>query len=236
MPKLDKFLKALSIEPKDISIYRKALTHISSAPTASDSYERLEFLGDSVIGVVISDFLYRKFPQKEEGDLSRIKASVVSRDTLGAKAIELGLDKYLRADTVRVREGRTAEFSIMSDCFEAVVGAIFADRGYRAAKAFIIKNLKEECMILKEMQGPSDFKSRLQEFWQQKCKATPEYRVISEEGPDHSKIFSVEVRYRGKTLGIGQGSSKKKAEQEAARMAYEAEIIKPKKRARSKAV
>jgi ribonuclease III len=230
MPRLETFLKKIGIEPHDLSIYRKALTHLSAAEKPSESYERLEFLGDSVIGMVISDFLYQHFKEKEEGGMSRIKAMVVSQESLGGKAVELGLDKFLRADTVRIREGESAEFSILADCYEALVGAIFADRGYIQARKFIMSTLKDSCLNLSEMKGPSDYKSRLQELWQGMCKDIPEYRIVSEEGPDHMKTFTVEVRYNRRKLGEGTGSSKKRAEQEAAKAAYEAEIVKQKKK------
>ena len=230
MYSLRRFLKKLGIEPRDLSVYRRALTHVSTAENHFESYERLEFLGDGISGMVIGDFLFRKFPCKEEGDLSRIRALVVSQESLGSKAVELGLDKHLRADTVRIREGGGAEFSIMADCFEAMVGAVFADRGYRAARDFVLRHLGEQFMDLQEMEGPFDCKSRLQELWQQMYKDTPEYKVVSEKGPDHNKVFTVEVRFGGKILGKGQGSSKKRAEQEAARKAYDKAVRKKKKK------
>jgi ribonuclease-3 len=234
MASLKPFLKKLGIEPRDLSLYRKAFTHISVAETPSDSYERLEFLGDSVIGLVISAFIYNQFEDKEEGGLSRVRANIVSRESLGEKAQELGLGKFVRADTVRMREGKDAEISILGDCFESLVGAIFADRGYLAARKFILTNLRQDCLDLSEMEGPSDYKSRLQELWQHKYKDIPDYRVISEKGPDHSKTFTVEVRYRRKKLGRGTGSSKKRAEQEAARAAYESAIAGEGKKRRKK--
>jgi ribonuclease III len=221
MVSLKSYLEELGIEPKDISIYRRAFTHQSSAATPQDSYERLEYLGDSVIGMVVSDFLYRTFPDKEEGELSRIKASSVSREALGNKAEDLKIEKLLRVETARVRQGSRAEFSILGDTFEALVGAIFADRGYRLARKFILENLKDVCLKAAEREGPIDFKSRLQELWQQRYKEPPTYRVASESGPDHDKVFTVEVRHKGKLLGRGQGSSKKRAEQEAASAALE---------------
>jgi ribonuclease III len=226
MPALSKYLGELGIEPKDISIYRKAFTHMSSASCPSESYERLEYLGDSVIGMVIADFLYRKFPEKEEGELSRIKASVVNSETLGRKAEELKLEKLLRVETARVRQGSRAEFSILGDIFEALCGAIFADRGYLQAKKFILTNLKNACLTAGENVGPIDYKSRLQELWQHKFKEPPDYIVVDETGPDHDKLFTIEVRYKGKLLGSGEGSSKKRAEQEAAKSAFECEIEK----------
>jgi ribonuclease-3 len=238
MKQLAGFLNKLGIEPKELSNYRRAFTHISAATNPSESYERLEFLGDSVIGLVISDFLCRAFPDKEEGDLSRIKAMVVSQESLSTKAVELGLEKYLRADTVRVREGRHTEPSILADSFESLVGAIFIDRGYRIAKTFVLKQLREDCLNLRDMSGPSDYKSQLQELWQRIYKDTPEYEVITEVGPDHRKEFTVEVSYKGKSLGTGTGASKKKAEQEAARVAVEHETGsgKPAKKRRTKRV
>ncbi len=234
MSRFARFLKKLGIEFDNLSIYRQALTHVSAAKTHFDSYERLEFLGDSIIGMVIGDFLYKRFPEKEEGDLSRIRAIIVSRETLGAKALELGFDRHLRVDTVRTREGGQVELSILADCFEAMVGAVFADGGYRKARAFVLRHLREETLRLKEMEGPADFKSRLQEYWQHKYKHTPEYEVIWERGPDHNKEFAVQVLYEGKVLGKGKGSSKKKAEQEAAQQAYEKEMKKAQRRSRRK--
>ncbi len=221
MAKFEKFIESLSIVPKDISIYRKALTHLSAAADPSQSYERLEFLGDSIIGLIISGFLYKKFVDKEEGDLSRIRALIVSRESLGAKALEIGIDKHLRVDTVRVREGEQAEFSILADAFEALVGAIFADRGYTAAKTFVLRHFRDDCIQLKDTSGPSDYKSQLQELWQRKHKDTPDYTVVSEIGPDHKKEFTIRVKFGRKVLGTGVGSSKKRAEQEAARDALE---------------
>ena len=229
MSRLETYLKKLGVEPKDMTFYRMALTHLSAAENPYESYERLEFLGDSVIGMVISDFLYQMFGDKEEGGLSRIRAKVVSQETLGNKAMELGLGKYLRADTVRIREGESAEFSILADCFEALVGAIFADRGYMQARKFVLTMLKDECLILSEMKGPSDYKSKLQELWQDMYKDIPEYTLVSEEGPDHLKTFTIGVRYKRRKLGEGSGTSKKRAEQEAAKVAYESEIRKRKK-------
>ena len=234
MKRLTTFLKKVGIEPREISYYRRALTHISSAVNHHDSYERLEFLGDSIIGMIIGDFLFRKFREKEEGALSRIRAMVVSRETLGGKALELGIDKMMRADTVRIREGEQVEISILADAFEALVGAVFADRGYRAARNFVLLHLRDECMKLKEMEGPSDYKSRLQEYWQHKYKETPEYVTLYEKGPDHNKMFSVAVTYQGKRLGKGVGSSKKRAEQEAAREAFEKEARKKQRKTRRK--
>ena len=231
MSRLKPFLKKLGIEPKDLSIYRKALTHLSAAEKPSESYERLEFLGDSILGMVISDFLYQRFGDKEEGGLSRIRAIVVSQDSLGVKAEELGLGKFVRADTVRIREGENAEFSILADCLEALIGAVFADRGYIQARKFILNMFREECLNLAEMKGPSDYKSKLQELWQDMYKDIPEYSTVSEEGPDHNKFFTVEVRFKRRKLGTGTGSSKKRAEQEAARIAYEsAKEMRKKKR------
>jgi ribonuclease-3 len=232
MSKLSRFLRKIGIEPRDMSLYSRALTHISAARNYFDSYERLEFLGDSIIGMVVGEFLFGQFPEKEEGELSRIRAMVVSGETLGAKALELGLDRFLRADTVRVREGEQAELSILADCFEATVGAVFADRGYRHARSFVLRHLRDECLKLKEMVGPSDDKSRLQELWQQRYKEPPEYVVASEKGPDHDKVFTVEVRYKGRVLGKGTGSSKKRAEQEAAHKAMAREMAKEKRKSR----
>jgi len=228
MKRFTAFLKRLGIEPRDMSQYVRAFTHISATVDPSGSYERLEFLGDSVLGMIISDLLYRSFPEKEEGDLSRIRAMVVSQEALSEKAEQLGFEKHLKADTVRTREGKQTEPSILADSFEALVGAIFIDRGYLCARNFILLHLKEDCLELRDMHGPSDYKSQLQEIWQHKYKETPEYRVITEVGPDHRKVFTIEAYYNGKILGKGSGTSKKKAEQEAAREAVTKEKKKQK--------
>ncbi len=234
MSRLANYLNRLGIEPRDLSHYRRALTHISAAGDPSESYERLEFLGDAILGLVISDYLYRNFADKEEGSLSRIRAMVVSQEPLAEKAIELKLQKYIRVDTVRVREGEGIEKSILADAFESMVGAVFADRGYRQARAFVLKYLKDECIRHSDLTGPTDYKSRLQELWQQRYKNTPDYEVVRETGPDHEKMFTIEVRYRRKVLGKGKGHSKKKAEQEAAKQAYERVIEKEKKKTRKR--
>jgi ribonuclease III len=227
MVSLKTFLHNQDIEPKDISIYRRAFTHLSCASSPGESYERLEFLGDSVMGMIVSDYLYQVFPDKEEGDLSRIRATVVSRDALGELAERLGLEKFLRVETARVRAGSRAEFSIMSDTFEALVGAVFSDLGYRASKKFVLKHFRQLCIDAGQKGGPIDFKSQLQEFWQGMYKVPPTYKVVSETGPDHNKLFTVEVKYKSKKLGRGEGSSKKRAEQEAAREALEKLTGKP---------
>jgi ribonuclease-3 len=225
MAGLKAFIEGLGVEPRDLAVYRRALTHISCVAEPDESYERLEFLGDSVVGMVVSDFLCRRYPLKEEGELSRIKATVVSRENLGLVADKLDVEKYLRVETARVRSGSKAEFSILGDVFESLVGAIFVDRGYRAARKFILEHLKEACLIAGENEGPVDYKSRLQELWQERYKEPPAYTVVSEKGPDHAKLFTVEVRWKGRLLGRGDGSSKKRAEQEAAKAAMEKEKI-----------
>lgn len=221
MTDLKKFLNKIGIEPKNPAIYAQALTHLSAVSSNFDSYERLEFLGDSVIGMIISDFLFRTFPGKEEGELTRVKATVVSREVLGEKARQLGFEKFLAVDTARVREGGVAEFSILSDCFEAVTGALLIDRGYRMCRKFVLQHLKDECMAMRDSIGPTDHKSRLQEMWQEKYKEPPEYTIVDQTGPDHSRTFTIEVRYKKKVLGRGAGTSKKKAEQDAAHDALE---------------
>jgi ribonuclease-3 len=221
MSRLKKSLEKLGIKPRELAHYRRAFTHRSYIEDPAESYERLEFLGDSIIGMVVSDLLFRKFPEKEEGELTRIKAIVVSGESLGSKAEELGLEQLLRADTARMRNNGQMEFSILADCFEALVGAIFSDLGYRSVRSFINKHLGPKCIELSVFEGPADFKSRLQELWQQRHKELPVYRVVDESGPDHDKMFTVEVRYGRRLLGRGTGSSKKRAEQEAARAALE---------------
>src|SRR5262245_54903306 len=185
------------------------------------SNERMEFLGDSVLGLVVNEYLYARYPDRNEGDLTKIKSLVVSRQVLAKKAEEMGLGKYLLLSAGEVESGGRNRSSIIADAMEAVIGAIYLDRGIEPAREFI----RREILVgLHEITGAEEhinYKSLLQELVQGSRKVHPVYRIMSEKGPDHDKQFIVDVTISGKTYGRGTGKSKKEAEQSAAKTALQ---------------
>jgi ribonuclease-3 len=180
--------------------------------------ERLEFLGDSVLNLIITETLYREHPRLPEGVLSHIRSRIVEASSCDFFAKKLGIDHYLllgRGEKMNQGKGR---ISIVADFFEAIVGAIFLDGGYIAAHRFILENFSKEIERMPESEE-KNFKAQLQDYTQKKHKETPEYIIVSESGPEHEKNFVVEVRLQGKTLAEGAGSSKKEAQQQAAKSA-----------------
>jgi ribonuclease-3 len=181
----------------------------------------MEFLGDSVLGLVVNEYLYARYPDRNEGDLTKIKSLVVSRQVLAKKAEEIGLGKYLLLSAGEVESGGRKRSSIIADAMEAVIGAIYLDRGLEPAREFI---RKEILVGLHEITGAEEhinYKSLLQELVQGSRKVHPVYRIMSEKGPDHDKQFIVDVTISGKTYGRGTGKSKKEAEQSAAKTALQ---------------
>ncbi len=210
----------------DPQLLERALTHRSraneDATGATADNESLEFLGDAVLGFVMADLLFREFPQLDEGQKSKIKASLVSTATLGDLARELGLGQYLALGRGEEKTGGRNKLALLADGYEAVIAAVYLDGGIEAARAFIVREFDER---LEDVRSPEfwgrDYKSVLQEVVQSRDLPLPEYSVTAESGPDHRKIFHVEVRVQGEVLGTARGASKKAAEQEAARQALE---------------
>ena len=204
----------------------RALTHSSaanerSAATREDN-EQLEFLGDSIIGFFISDYLYQKFSQLSEGDLSKIRAHLVSSANLFKIASQLQLGEFLHLGKGEEKTGGRKKQALLVDAFEALVAAIYLDGGLKEARQFVLSSFQKDF----ERIGTGsfylkDFKSQLQERLQALRLQPAEYSIVSESGPDHRKQFFVELRIRGKKLSDGQGETKKSAEQEAARLALE---------------
>ncbi|NLJ86076.1 MAG: ribonuclease III [Firmicutes bacterium] len=183
--------------------------------------ERLEFLGDAVLELVISEYLYSRYTDAQEGELARLRSAVVSEHALADKARSLGLGKYLLlAHGEEHAGGRTLD-SLLSDALEAVIGAMYLQVGYGTCRDFLLDLLGEEVQILWDSKDFIDPKSALQEKVQQYSHSTPIYDVFLEQGPDHDKIFHVAVRWQGDILGKGRGKSKKDAEQAAARRALQ---------------
>lgn len=215
----------LGVEFSDKSILQQALVHRSYLNENPDlsltSNERLEFLGDAVLGFVVADRLFADFPEASEGELTNLRSAVVRGETLGRVALRLGLDEYLYLGKGENESGGRSRARNLSCALEAVTGAVLVDRGFDTAREFISRILGDELDRLFEREVRSDHKSRLQQYIQSERKLTPVYRTVAEEGPAHAKTFTVEVLAGDNVLGQGTGRSKRSAEMEAARQALE---------------
>ncbi len=203
---------------EDTDILKEALTHKSFAGEhrAAVHNERLEFLGDSILGAIVADYIYGQCPHSEEGVLSKIKSNLVSRHNLYLWAKELELGRFLRLGHGELSTGGRQRDSILSNAMEAIIGAVYLDGGYEAAQQVVLPWVRTQELT----QDSGDFKSVLQELIQKRSHGVPQYEVVQTVGPEHDKIFTVEVSMGGKQLGVGKGHSKKLAEQDAARAAY----------------
>ena len=213
---------ALGLDFKNIDLLNQSLTHTSYAYELSDrnngmlQNERMEFLGDVVLGLVVSEYIYQKYPDYMEGDLAKIRAKVVSRPILAKQAKYLELGKYLLLGKGEEITGGRNRHSILADTMEALIGAFYLDSGLEKSRYFILAQFEEEIEKITENAHVQDYKTDFQEFTQKKFKTLPFYKVINREGPDHNRIFEIAVMVKGKTYGIGKGGSKKEAEQKAA--------------------
>jgi ribonuclease-3 len=208
-----------------LTLLKLALTHRSYLSVTGqgprESNERLEFLGDSVLGLVTSEFLYRRHPDEHEGQLTKTKSLLVSKAILSRRALRMGLGRFVLMSHSEVESGGRQRLSILADAFESVIGAIYLDQGFEASRAFIHKHLLAESDAITSDKRHTNYKSHLQEYVQNAFRTHPVYRIRSEYGPDHSKHFMVEVMVGKRTLGEGRGHNKKEAEQAAARDALE---------------
>jgi ribonuclease-3 len=217
-------LERLGHRFKDPELLERALTHRSwvyeVGCDVESSYERLEFLGDALLGLIVSDWLYRDDECAAEGFLSRRRQSVVRTSTLARAADRLGLGESIRLGRGEEQTGGRRKPSLLADAFEAVLAAIYLDGGIRKARAFVRRELRSALLATRGDSGTGDdFKTRLQERVQATLQQTPRYRIVSTTGPDHALRFVVEVQVGGDTLGRGAGSNRKRAEQRAAREA-----------------
>ena len=214
---------AIGYRFQNITLLQNALTHSSYANerwhNSLMSNERLEFLGDSVLGMVVAEYLYRTFPNRPEGELTRMRADMVCEKTLAAVAGRIGLGKHLMLGNGEEQGGGRSRESILADAVESVIAAAFLDGGMNAARKFIEQFILVEVPVKKLHNA--DYKTALQELVQQKKNQVLSYRLTGESGPDHDKRFDVEVSLNGNVVGIGSGSSKKRAEQMAAQCALE---------------
>jgi ribonuclease-3 len=222
---LDNFQAILYVSFKNPSLLQQSLVHRSylneNPDSTLSSNERLEFLGDAVLGFAVAEELYRQFPDLSEGELTKLRSALVRGETLSRAAKPLNIGEYLYLGHGEEESGGRYRPRNLSCALEAIIGAVLIDQGFDAAKSFILRVLSSDLEQAIEDKLIADCKSRLQQVIQSKHKITPVYRTVEETGPDHAKVFTVEVLAGGSILGQGRGHSKQAAEMEAAREALE---------------
>ncbi|MFS8664743.1 MAG: ribonuclease III [Limnochordales bacterium] len=216
----------LGVPPRPAHLFLEAFTHPSYAyeqPEPRPPHnQRLEFLGDAVVGLVVAHELWQRFPQRPEGELTRLRAAMVNSQALASAARRLGLGRWLRTGRGDELTGGRERDSTLSDLFEAVAGALFVAHGLDAAREFVLRGLAPAFDGLEQGQaGAMDAKTQLQERLHALGAKGPEYLVLAAEGPPHARTFTVAVHWQGRRLGVGRGASKKAAEQAAAAQALE---------------
>ncbi len=221
---LFQLLTDLGLEYKDIQLYKIALTHRSYinenlGKNITQHNERLEFLGDAVLELIITEYLFHKYPEFKEGELTSFRSATVKTTSLAETSKQLGLGNYLFLSRGEEKTGGRERPYILANTFEAFLGAIFLDQGLSFAKAFLEKYLIPKIEEIIKNRSDIDSKSRLQELAQDRMGITPQYFLISEEGPDHDKVFKMSVKIGQKTFGTGEGHNKQEAESNAAQEA-----------------
>lgn len=217
---LEQLQTILGVQFKDTTILLSAITHRSYLNEHREATwahnERLEFLGDAVLELVVTDYLYKKYPEKPEGELTAVRAALVNTNSLADASEKLGINKFLLMSKGEAKdEGRARQY-ILANAFEATIGAIYMDQEYEAAKDFIAGRLFEKTDNIVEKRLWQDAKSRFQELAQEHSSVTPTYETVGQDGPDHDRVFTVGVFLRKEKVAEGQGRSKQEAEQEAA--------------------
>lgn len=209
---------------KNIELPLEALSHSSYANEISqkmnkryNSNERLEFLGDSVLSIIISEHLFKNFSEMPEGNLSRMRASIVCESSLAQCGMKIGLNKLIMLGSGENSSGGRERPSIIADCLEAVIGAIYLDGGLSAARKFVMRALRDQINDIADNYENFDYKTTLQELTQKENSPAPVYNIIKIEGPDHNRKFTVKVTVISDKYGIGTGKTKKEAEQKAAK-------------------
>ena len=224
LAELKKMSETWQLQEINLELLNRALIHPSYAfenqGRTIEHNQRLEFLGDAVLGLIAAEYLYQSFPDLSEGDLTKIRASAVCESTLAAVARLIGLGDYLCLGKGEELSGGRERPSILADALEAVIGAIYLSGGFEPVRSFILRYLKDS---LSQPPGGhlGDYKTTLQETVQQRGSESVSYKIMQEFGPDHNKRFIAGVFYRGRLLGQGEGRTKKEAEQQAARIALE---------------
>ncbi len=220
---LSELCSVLDVSFRDLNLLNQALMHRSYVHDVDmergESNERMEFLGDAVLGLLVNEHLYARFTKRQEGRLTKIKSLVVSETVLARRAEELSLGTYICLSDNERSSGGAGRPSILSDAFEAILGALYLDRGLPAARKFVEDHLLDGMDKILAIDDYKNYKSIMQEHAQRKLGSRPRYRVVSAKGPEHERTFYVEVRLGGRALGRGEGRNKKEAEQMAARHA-----------------
>ncbi len=213
------FIALLGFAPRDWRLYVEALLHRSFLPHMEPGWrsnERLEFLGDAILNLLVADHLYRTRPDVEEGELTKIRSRLVNRKILAARAKDIDLGQFLILSSSALQSVDSGSDSILCDAYEAVVGAIYSDTGLSNARAFVNRTLLNHEETIRSAFTDDNYKSALMEFSQSRSMGIPRYAIVKEEGPDHDRRFTVEVFVGTHSLGTGSGRSKKEAEQAAA--------------------
>ena len=219
---MEKLQENIGYKFKDQELLKKALTHTSYAYEHNvESNEKLEFLGDSILEFISSIYLYKNYPKLKEGEMTKVRATVVCEKSLYKVAKKHNFSDFLYLGKSERLSGGENRPAILADSVEAVIAAIYLDGGLEEARRFIEENLKEEIEIASKHVGQKDYKTVLQEKLQEHGEVKIVYTIINEKGPDHDKIFEAEVECNGKQFAVGTGKSKKQAEMQAAKKALE---------------
>ncbi len=219
MNKINELQEIIGISFNNPLLLKTALTHcsyINEHKSTNEHNERLEFLGDAVLELIVSDYLFREYPKRPEGELTSFRAALVRTESLAHTAKELNIGKYLLLSKGEERTGGREKEYLLANAYEAIIGAIYLDQGYSESKHFVLNSLTGKLSNIIKKRLDIDSKTKIQEISQEKYKITPVYEVISEVGPDHEKTFTVVVKIDEKIIGEGIGPSKQKAEEMAA--------------------
>lgn len=219
------FQKNANIKFHDLDLLNLAFTHRSffnESRQEVDNNERLEFLGDSVLGFVVSEWLFKNFPARQEGDFSKIRSYVVNEDSLAAIALKLHVDRFLIMGKGEEMNGGRAKKTILADCMEAIFAAYYLDAGLKAVRPFILEHIVPAIGTVLDDKHKKDYKTLLQELVQKRYHKYPVYELVRTSGPEHDRTFWVRVNVVGNIYGPASGGNKKEAEQNAACEAYEA--------------
>ncbi|XER06754.1 Ribonuclease 3 [Sporomusa rhizae] len=220
---LAELCRTLGVTFSDYKLLHQALIHTSYANETKGinvrHNERLEFLGDAVLDLIISSYLFSQCPHLPEGELTKARAQVVCEQTLAKRALELGIGEYLLLGKGEALSGGRERISILADAFEAIIGAVYLDSGFKSAAKYVLNQLKSEVILVERGDYLKDYKTWLQEIVQKNNDSKIAYEVINERGPDHDKSFEVAVLLSNQRMGSGWGKSKKEAEQQSAKQA-----------------
>jgi ribonuclease III len=219
MNKINDFEQKIGISFNNINTLKLALTHrsyVNEHKSVNEHNERLEFLGDAVLELIISDYLFKKYPKRPEGELTSFRAALVRTDSLANTSRELDIGKYLMLSKGEEDTGGRKKNYLLANAFEAIVGAIYIDKGYEQSRDFVLGYLIKKLEYIVKHRLDIDSKTKIQEVIQEKYKVTPIYEIVSEKGPDHEKTFTVVIKIEDNIIGKGTGMSKQKAEEKAA--------------------